>query len=573
MPDTNDEILETISAVREDYQERDDTVDRIYDKYMVKSTRTVNSEWERSIILPMLSEAANDTQAALESAKMRVRCSSRRLDETPDVGEYLSSVELWLYGLVYTNGLRCGEDLRHKIENYRWLEGAAVARVTWGDGPDIDIIPWRSCYMPSPTMSDPNCFFTVIPVTVFDLEREFKVLTREYKDMTLAEKRRKECHKIDYWEIREDGQVWNAVLVGNTTNKRPAEYVIDPRPMEGYYSVPFAVIPYNPRGKTDPLMFALPAPYVYLDLIDDVEEMLGKERFRVDRALNMPIFLELGEGAQPIDMTYGPNKVVPVRNAKVQMPQLPPQVVSDKMLSALMGVLSNMGLPKVSSPYLSGESASVQANLGQVRLTTPAQQLEFGMTRIFEMSLALAQVFGGGNLPTVTIPPMGSRGFALSEIAEGAMGKAFTKPMMFGADDIIIHVSVQPELPGDDMRKAALMGQMKASGLMFDDKFIMQAGGIEQPEVPIKGWYRQNILNMVLPATIMQYLQEQGMPIPQNVMEGGGAQRGIPSPPNMGVPPGGVGGNASGQQGMGEGGGPGAAGAGQPPGIAGGYPA
>ncbi len=537
-----------------------------------------DNETEERVTMPTQKNTVGMAYSILMSQKRVIHAVPIR--NTTECQEVTSELEKFLNGVLYVNQLRAREDrvalalwdaLVKKIGwiRYRWDEEYALAE----EGGEVPLQP--SAQVPpemQPTQPVPMMVCKELPIvidrippesvfvkwggpkgimylfygaerTVEDIESEVGLLrSNKYRDMKSGDKAITKVEFLEYWGW--DGQqLKTATLVDDEfVPKRQL------RPADGYNNIPYIPIycyrtaHEEPHRRVEGL----------LDGMCELVHMEERKLTRLNYALNSYAFLPLvanqGNSSEPIEVDPTiPNVVHLKRDESLTFPQWPGTPPDFKWYTSILeDKIGETGFPAASygqgGGATSGYAVGQYAEGARARLNLPRLNYALALTELCQGIVSLCVNFA----PQMGIPVFG-------QYKNDRFYMTLTGNQMKGH---IIQVNINSDMPGDQVRKAVIGGQLKAQNVLSERTIMEEWLGVENVEDEQQQMARERAMKHpeIQLQAIAKALAEDESPFAQSVinkvmealtmMQAPAAPPGAPRPSDMGggpppaVPPG-----------------------------------
>lgn len=303
-----------------------------------------------------------------------------------------------------------------------------------------------------------------------------RIRMEPWRSMTPVERQQEEVDFLEYWGW-EKGKLMTATMIDDRfLPKRKL------REAEGYDDIPYIPLPCLRTGEEAPHLRVRGVLDNMGSLVHQEEKLLTKQNHQLKMFAFMPLIANDGSGP-PIEFDASLGNVVHVKeDQKVGFPEWPgssPDLM--KHLGILEDKIQETGFPAVSygkgPGELSGYAIGQYSEGGRMRLSIPRSNLELALTTLFQGIVSLCVNFA----PDLAIPVFGKH-------KNKHFYTTLTGSQMKGH---IIQVDIGADLPGDEMKRAVIGGQLKAQNVLSERTIMEDWMGVEQPEDEIQQMLRE----------------------------------------------------------------------------------
>jgi len=514
---------------------------------------------EERITLPTCTNTVEMANAVLLSQKRSIHVIPTR--QTNEAQNITSELEKWLQGVFYVNELRSGEDRvalalwdalvkRMGWIRYRWdtayveetmeevppfaapVEGAEppqpVPMMVCKECPIvIDHVPPENVYVQWGGNRGIMYLFYAAKRTLEDVEAEVgRIKIPKFKDVTWEGRATTEVEFLEYWGW--DGQQLTMATMVDNDFIPGREW----RPVEGYADIPYVPIYCFRTGMSEPHLKARGIIDNMKDLVHVEEKLVTRQNHALNMFSFMPLLAQAGQSNQPVEVDARIGNVIHLKPGQsVSFPQYPGTPPDFKWhLSLVEEKVQESGFPGVSfgqgPASLSGYAITQYAEGGRARLDLPRHNYALALTKLCQGFISLAEHFA----PDAAIPVFGrykNRDFYSTLTGSAMKGH-------------VLHVNISSDLPGDDVRKSVIGGQLKAQGIPSERTIMEKWLGIENVEDEQQQILREQAMKhpVVKLKAIAQALAEDESPFARAIMAQvvKGLQE-LEAPPNMPQPP------------------------------------
>lgn len=536
-------------------------------------------EAEERVTLPTQTNTVDMAYSILMSQKRVIHAVPVR--NTTECQEITSELEKFLNGVFYVNTLRAREDrvalalwdaLVKKIGwvRYRWdeifakpegmdnmpvVEAAEIPLPMAAPVPPemqptpatpmmvckelpivIDRIPPESVFVKWGGPKGIMYLFYAAERTVEDVESECgRLRMSKYRDMKWEDKAETKVEFIEYWGW--DGiQLKTATMVDDefVTNRQLRE-------AKGYDNIPYVPI-YCYRTASEQPHRRVKG---LLDAMGDLVHIQERKLTQLNHALKMWAFMPLvanqGMGGDPIEVdTSIPNVVHLKRDQSLAFPAWPGTPPDFKWHATVIeDKIQETGFPATAygqgAGAVSGYAISQYNEGARARLNLPRLNYALALTELCQGIVSLCANFA----PEMGIPVFG-------QYKNDRFFMTLTGDQMKGH---IIQVSIDSDMPGDQVRKAVIGGQLKAQNVLSERNIMENWLGVENVEDEQQQMARERAMKhpVVQMQAIVKALAEDDSPYAQSMiqevlaaltqMKGPSMPQGAPQPSDMGAGP------------------------------------
>lgn len=536
-------------------------------------------EGEERVTLPTCTNTVDMAHAVLLAQRRNIHAVPVR--QTTKAQARSSELEKFLQGVFYVNELRAGEDrvalalwnaLVKKMGwiRYRWdMELQKMVEPPTPIPPAVEGMPATAPEQPVPMLVFEECpivIDNIPPENMFvkwggrkgvlylfyaarrkleEVEAEYGRLRMEpFRKMRWEERAQLDVDFLEYWGW--DGKrLMTATMVDDNFIPRH-----ELREAEGYTNIPyvplycFRTAEDLPHRRVRGLMESM------TDMVHIQERMLTKLNRQLKMFAMMPLLAQQGTAGEPIDVDASLGAVIHLkRDQTISFPTWPGTPPDFRwLLGVAEDKVQESGFPAVSfgqGPGSLSGYAITQYNEGaRARLNLPRLNFALALTSICQGIVSLCMNFA----PNMGIPVFG-------RYKNADFYTTLTGDDMKGH---IIKVNIVSELPGDEVRKAVIGGQLKQAGALSERTIMERWMGIENVEDEMQQKLREMASKhpAVMLSAVARALAEDADPIARVALQQleqaltqiqapppvtrpapqGAAPQGPPPPRPMGVP-------------------------------------